>query len=32
MVMMRKTTAASEINLWIVKTITLYGFPEWLSQ
>ncbi len=28
----RKTTAASEINLWMVKMITLSGFPEWLNQ
>jgi len=32
MVVTRKMTAANEMSLWIVKIITLSGFPEWLNQ
>jgi hypothetical protein len=32
MVIRRKIPAASEINLWIVETVTLSGLPALLSQ
>jgi hypothetical protein len=32
MVMNRKTIAASEISLWIVKMIVLIGFPAHITQ